>query len=311
VSLEDSRDLDALARQVLRSWNLDGEPKRVDIGVNKATWRVGEFWLSSDFASTREQVARIEGLLDRVATELGSDIAVPKFVPSTVEPIVELRDRVWWVTRNVDGRHPDPSNASDMEAVARGLAIMHKGLSRIPREWAVSDDTCEGLFLAGERLVNDDRLRFTPDDLETARDATAVVFKHLDAIRRPGMQITHGDPSNPNLFVGGSPLHLTGAIDWDYARYDLVMSDVATLAQTILFRSETNRPRDYLEEVLSAYIAAGGLELSTEEVLVGVIMVLFEAIAHHGNRYILGQGDYDRVGGRVDNMRTVLGLMAG
>jgi Ser/Thr protein kinase RdoA (MazF antagonist) len=311
VSMQNSGDLDALARLVLLSWKLDEEPERVDIGLNKATWRVGCFWLSSDFASTNDQVARLEDLLDRVAAEFGSDIAVPKFVPSSAGPIVEASGRVWWVTRNVTGRHPDSSDESDMEAVARGLALMHKGLSRVPREYAVSDDTCEGLFLAGERLVSDDRLGFTPDDLETAREATAVVFKNLDAIRRPGMQITHGDPSNPNLFVGGSSLQLVGAIDWDYARFDLVMSDVATMAQTILFRSETDRPREYLEDVLGAYMAAGGLKVSTEEVLVGVIMVLFEAIAHHGNRYILGQGDYDRVGGRVDNIRTVLGLMAG
>jgi Ser/Thr protein kinase RdoA (MazF antagonist) len=309
VNAESISDLEALARQMLRSWQLDGRPERVDIGVNKATWRIGDFWLSSDFAAAEGQVARLEGLLDRVAAEFGSGIAVPEFVPSPSGPIVEAGGRVWWVTRNVAGRHPVPSAESDMVAVAKGLAVMHEALKRVPREYAVSGDTCEGLFRSGERLVADDRLRFTPDDLDVARQGTAIVVKNLDTILGRKMQITHGDPSNPNLFVDGSSPQLVGVIDWDYARFDLVISDVATMAQTILFRSDTDRPREFLEVALAAYRAAGGLELSAEEVLIGVLMILFEAIAHHGNRYILGQGGYELVGGRIDNMRIVLGLL--
>ncbi len=302
-------DLDARAREVLLAWRLDAVPERVALGLNKATWRAGEHWLSSDFASARDQAGRLEALLGAVAGEFGGDIEVPRFVPSADGPIVTAYGRVWWVTRDIGGRHPDPAVPADMAAVASGLALMHRRLSRVPRTYAVSGDTCEGLFRAGESLVRDDRLRFAPDDLAVAREGAAVVAARLEPIRRAGMQVTHGDPSNPNLFVGGEAL--TGAIDWDHARYDLLISDIATMAQTVLFRSGTDRPREFLDEVLAAYVAAGGLELSTDDVLVGVIMVLFEAIAHHGNRYILGRGAYDRVGGRVGDIRTVLSLMAG
>lgn len=302
--------LEELARDVLRRWQLDGEPERVDIGVNKATWKIGDsFWLSSDFTTAQEDTARLEGLLTRVAAEFGDGIGVPRFVPSPSGPVVEAGGRVWWVTRHVDGRHPDPASEPDMMAVAQGLAVMHEALSHVPREYAISGDTCEGLFRAGEALVGDDRLQFTPDDLDAARHSAGLVLKNLDTVLARGMQLTHGDPSNPNLFLSGSPARLTGAIDWDYARFDLVLSDVATMGQTILFRSGSSRPREFLQDALAAYAAAGGAEIGIEEALIGVLMVLFEAVAHHGLRFILGQGDYDRVGGRIDNMRTVLGIL--
>jgi Ser/Thr protein kinase RdoA (MazF antagonist) len=65
-----------------------------------------------------------------------------------------------------------------------------------------------------------------------ARQGAAIVVKNLDTILSREMQITHGDPSTPNLFVDGSSPQLVGAIDWDYARFDLVISDAATMAQT-------------------------------------------------------------------------------
>ena len=309
MDTEGSSDLEELALKMSREWQLSGIPERVDVGVNKATWRVGEFWLSSDFASAGEALARLERLLARVAEEFGPRLAVPQLVPLPDGPVAEAGGRVWWVTRNLPGRHPVPSAESDMLAVAGGLAVMHEALSRIPAEYAVSDDTCEGLFRAGEQLIGDDRLRFTDDDLDVARRAASAVRANLSAVRSRGMQITHGDPSNPNLFVDEPPLRLVGAIDWDHARFDLVISDVATMAQQILFRSGTDRPRDFLESTLASYNAAGGVSLGFDEVLVGVLMVLFEAIAHHGNRYIQGRGDYEHVGGRINNMDKVLSLM--
>jgi Ser/Thr protein kinase RdoA (MazF antagonist) len=228
MSTGEGTPLEELARDVLRRWQLDGEPERVDIGVNKVTWKIGDsFWLSSDFTSAQEDTTRLEGLLTRVAAEFGDSIAVPRFVPSPSGTVLEAGGRVWWVTRHVDGRHPDPASEPDMMAVAQGLAVMHEALSHVPREYAVSGDTCEGLFRAGEELVGDERLQFTPDDLDSARHSADLVLKNLDTVLARGMQLTHGDPSNPNLFLSGSPARLTGAIDWDYARFDLVLSDVA------------------------------------------------------------------------------------
>jgi macrolide phosphotransferase len=279
------------------------------VGLNKATWRVGDHWLSADYPRAAESVRRLTVLLDRLAAELGTDLTLPVIVDSQYGPVVEAAGRVWWLTRNVDGRHPDPTSLADTVAVATGLARLHTALRDLPGDLAVSSDTCEGLFRAGAEIVNDDRLGFTPDDLAVARTGVAVVSERLDALRKPGTQLTHGDPSNPNLFVSDGQTRLTGAIDWDYARNDLVLSDLATVAQTVLFRSGTGPPRRDVQAMVDAYITAGGIHLSTDEILLGVIMVLFEAIAHHGARYIRGEGDHDRVSGRVDNIRTVLALL--
>jgi hypothetical protein len=140
--------LDELARDVLRRWQLDGEPERVDIGVNKVTWKIGDsFWLSSDFTTAQEDTTRLEGLLTRVAAEFGDSIAVPKFVSSPSGTVLEAGGRVWWVTRHVDGRHPDPASEPDMMAVAQGLAVMHEALttSRVStRSQATPARACSG-----------------------------------------------------------------------------------------------------------------------------------------------------------------------
>lgn len=307
--LDNPLGLDEAAVTVLGVWQLSGRLERVEVGLNKATWRAGDHWLSADYPRAAESVRRLAVLLDRLATELGTGLALPVIVDSPHGPVVEAAGRVWWLTCNVDGRHPDPKNFDDTIAVAGGLARLHAALRGLPGDLAVSHDTCEGLFRAGADIVNDDRLGFTPDDLAVARTGVAVVNDRLDALRKPGTQLTHGDPSNPNLFVSDGPTRLTGAIDWDYARNDLVLSDLATVGQTVLFRSETDTPRDDMQAMVEAYVAAGGTPLSTDEVLLGVIMVLFEAIAHHGARYLRGEGDHDRVSGRVDNLRTVLSLL--
>jgi hypothetical protein len=186
---------------------------------------------------------------------------------------------------------------------------MYDRLRQLPAEDAVSTDNLLGLFRAGTELVSDPRLAFSSSELGTARDAVDLIQVNLEKLYSHGLQVTHGDPSNPNLFVDGSPSRLVGAIDWDYARNDLILSDLATVAQTLLFRSNTQRPREYLAEVTAAYVDAGGGDLSTDEVLVGVLMVLFEAVTHHGRRFIEGQADHTLFSGRVANMRTVLNLL--
>jgi Ser/Thr protein kinase RdoA (MazF antagonist) len=302
-------ELQTLARRALTTWGLKQEPQRVELGVNKAAWRVDDYWLTSDVATAADRVRRLAAFLGRVENVVGQDVVVPGFVASDLGPVVELGDRVWWLTRNVEGRHPKPAEPADMAAVARGLARIHDALRQLPAEDAVSTDTLLGLFRAGAELVSDPRLAFSPSELETARVAADLVQVKMKQLYSYGMQITHGDPSNPNLFVDGSPSQLVGAIDWDYARYDLVLSDLATVAQTLLFRSKTQRPREYVAEVTAAYVDAGGADLSTDEVLVGVLMVLFEAVAHHGRRFLEGQADHTLISGRVANMRTVLSLL--
>ena len=301
--------LDGLALRITSLWGLDKQPKRVDIGVNKATWRVGGYWLSSGLTDEKDRIVRSQRLLARLSEDFCGVIAVPRFVPVDSGFVVEAHGRVWWLTEHIEGRQPDPSCQSDMEAVARGLSMMHDLLREVPRSYSVSDDNFEQLFRYVEQMVSDVRLKFSSDDLAVARHAAEIVVEHLGLIRRSGMQITHGDPSNPNLLMDMSGSRLIGALDWDNAHYDHVLSDIAVVAQTILFRSHSDEQLDYLREVIAAYVSSGGTDFTIDEVLTSVIMVLFEAISHHGNRYVLGHGSYEHVGDRVANMRIVLGLM--
>ncbi|MBM7774910.1 Ser/Thr protein kinase RdoA (MazF antagonist) [Actinokineospora baliensis] len=297
-------DLDELAWRVLRAWRVNAVPERVVLGVNKATWRVGEYWLSSEHASARDRVTRLATLLARLSRDL--EIAVPEFVRSTDGPVVELGDRLWWLTRHIGGRHPDPSNLADMTAVATGLGTLHSGLAAIPPSLATSGDSLAQLCLDGAALAA--RLDFSPEDLRTAQAALDIASAALPTIRTP-LLLTHGDPSNPNLLIADAPTRLTGAIDWDNAREDHPLSDVATMAHTVVFRSSAPDPRATLDHLLDAYRSAGWTPLTVDATLVGVIMVLFEAIAHHGARYLHGTGPYHQVAGRLNDIRAVMRLL--
>lgn len=68
------------------------------------------------------------------------------------------------------------------------------------------------------------------------------------------------------------------------------------------------QPRESLDAMAEAYLAAGGRRFTRHEVLVGLILVKFESIAHHGTRYRHGETDRTMLTSQVDKIRTVLEL---
>jgi Ser/Thr protein kinase RdoA (MazF antagonist) len=305
------RDVDSAARQVLvTEWGLTLPLERIEVGVNKATWRAGDYWLACDYPRMTDQVMRMQALLTQLASSARMEFSVPRLVPAPHGAVVQAHGRAWWLTEHVDGRQPDPRDPADTGAVAAGLARLHTALRDVPSTLAVSADNLVSLFETGGRLAADPRFDFSPDDRKTADEATAVVCDRLEALQRAGTQLIHGDPSNPNLRVKDNPVHLTGALDWDYARVDLALADVATVAQTVVFRSGTAAPLEALNAMVAAYRAAGGVPLTLDDVLVGLVMVKFESIAHHGARYLRGETDQAMVSGQVDKIRIALDLHA-
>ncbi|HET8681160.1 MAG TPA: phosphotransferase [Micromonosporaceae bacterium] len=304
-------DLDAAARRVARDgWGLTAVAERVDVGVNKATWRIGEHWLTCDFPRAAEQVGRMRTLLSRLASTPGTGLAVPRLVPAADEPVVHAEGRVWWLTEHVDGRQPEPASPADTAAVAVGLARLHSVLRGLPATLAVSTEDSVALFEAGVRLAADPRLGFAADDRRTVDEAEAAVRDRLDELRSPGTQLVHGDPSHPNLRVYDDPVRLTGALDWDHSRVDLALADVATVAQTVVFRSGSATPLTAVDAMLRAYLSAGGVPMTLDDVLVGLVLAKFESIAHHGARYLRGETGQGMAGGQVDKIRAALGLRA-
>lgn len=302
-------DLDRAAEKVLAAgWGLTGPVERAEVGVNKATWRAGRYWLACDYPRAAGYVSRTRVLLARLVADPRLELAVPCLVPASDGLVVHAHNRAWWLTGHVSGRQPDPRSAADTAAVAAGLARLHAFLRDIPADLAVSDDDLVSLFASGVRLAADPRLGFCPEDQRTAGRAAAVAGEHICGLQLAERQLIHGDPSHPNLRVHDGPVRLTGALDWDQARADLILADVATVAETVVFRSGTARPLGALETMLHAYMAAGGTAVTLDDAIAGLVMVKFESIAHHGARYLRGETSRATVASQLAKIRLVLEL---
>lgn len=309
-ALTKTLDLDDTAQRLLESrWHITAEAERVHVGVNKATWRVSDYWLACDFPRQAGQVRRMQTLLATLASTSGFDLEVPRLVPTARHAdVVRAHGRVWWLTEHVSGRQPDPARLHDTTAVAAGLARLHQLLRSMPPELAVSKDNSVSLFEAAIRLIAERRLGFTAADEKTINEAATLVREQLPQLLAPGMQLIHGDPSNPNLRVRDNPIHLTGALDWDHARVDLALADVATVAQTVVFRSGTATPLKALDTMLSVYLTNGGVPMTLNDVIVGLVLAKFESIAHHGMRFLHREVDHGIVSSQVDKIRAALSL---
>lgn len=141
VTTEGGRSRPAAALLLDTKWGRRARAERVPIGVNKATWRVADYWLTCDGSRRADQVARLHRLLTRLAATPGLGIDVPVVIATREgEELVRYAGRVWWLTRHVGGRPPDPRNLADTGAVAAGLARLDGALpvrddpaERIPR----------------------------------------------------------------------------------------------------------------------------------------------------------------------------------
>lgn len=298
------------ARHVARLWGLQDLPERLDLGVNKGTWKVGSMWLSCQVGEDTSLVTRLHHLLNAVSASC-PDVAVPRLVPTGDGEFVRRHaGRTWWVTAHVGGRQPEAGSAPDMEAVGRGLARLHACLRPVPRSLACSTEDMVSRFEAGVALAHDPRLGFSARDHDVVDRAEHVIRDRLSTGDLGSRQLLHGDPSNPNLrlSVDGEP-RLTGALDWDSARGDVPLVDLATVAQTVVLRSGWEEPLDLLDLVVDEYRRAGGQDYTVGDVLVGLLLVKFESVAHHGRRFLAGQAGAQLVANQPGKLAVVLDVL--
>lgn len=299
----------ATAAQVRHRWGLADRPLRHELGVNKGTWRIGSHWLSADESARRPRVERLRLLLKRLHAQK-TEFDLPTFVAARDGRYVhELDGRIWWVTTHVRGRHPKPSSEADMVAVARGLADLHAALRRLPRSAAVSNHDAYRWFELGATVGSNFRLPFRPADRTILGKAEARVRAALPSLPRD-VQLVHGDPSNPNLRLSRTvDLRLTGVLDLDEARVDDPLTDLATVAQTVVLRSGRDNPLPLLDQVLDTYAERSRLERTRDAVLVSLLMAKFESVATHGTRFLDGAGDPDLVASQPAKVKRVLDLL--
>jgi macrolide phosphotransferase len=224
--------------------------------------------------------------------------------------MVTAAGRVWWLTRGLPGRAPGPRSLDDTLAVASGLATLHTFLRQVPRNLAVMRTDSLALFGEGVRLAARPlRIGLRPADLAVIDAAAAIVRTHWNRLSARPRQLVHGDPSYPNLRLSlGSPPRLTGILDWESCRYDLPLADLSRLGQAVLYRSGTADAAAGLTQALQRYSGAPARGGELTDLLVAMIMAKFESIAHHGRRYLDGEGPRDLVASQPGKIARILAL---
>jgi len=307
------KELDLLAREVLKdAWGISEKPGRVDIGVNKHTWLVGEHWLFCTSARRAEQIRREFALFAHLQMRARSPgaVAIPCPLVSRAGLIVHTDGRVWWMSEHVAGRPPDPHNPADMWAVVQGLAGLHRWLQPVGPELAVSADDSLTLFARARALLADpQRMGFSSAAMLTLHEAAELVEASLPALLLLPRQLIHGDPSHPNLRLALGPSgQLIGALDWEECRFDFPLSDLSTVGQTVVFRTGSSAPLADLATIHAIYGQQRESCFDLGQMLLFMILGKFESIAHHGERFLRGEAQPELVLSQPAKIHVIVDL---
>jgi Ser/Thr protein kinase RdoA (MazF antagonist) len=129
-------------------------------------------------------------------------------------------------------------------------------------------------------------------------------LEHIEALPR---QLIHGDwtPANVKLFTPG-----WGVLDWEFARVDPVVMDVAHSCSTILMWSGLTRPARHIESLLGRYAVHSGHELSLESAQTAMALYWLHNYDHWRARQALA-GGFERVVERQPERLLAVGKFVG
>lgn len=298
-------DSDQQARAVLVNWGIEAEPRRELSGLNKDTWQVGEdAWLAADVESVQPEWETVEAVLGR--PELSS-FEVPRAVPTrNSERWIRYEGRLWRMTESVHGRAPSPESHEDLASVAVALARLHRAMAPLPERFGSQTISTAEYAQRARALLEGEVLPYTEE--ESAQIAAGLDLWSAATLHQEPRQLIHGDPSYPNLRLDREG-HLTGLIDWESVRWDSVLHDLAVVGQTILYRSGWTDTRAGLATLLELYAEAGGQVFSLDDLLLSILGIKFESVAHHGQKLLAGTGDPDLVRSQASKIHLVCELL--
>lgn len=262
---------------LMKHWRLGVRPVRTNLGVSRATWRVGqEYWLSqSEQARSPELIRQAEVLrrLDCFLKDRGLAISVPEIVPSLGGELV-LNDRGygWSLTRHIEGFHPEPGDPEVYPALVDGLAQFH-GALRLFSEHQPGN-VAQGIGAKTREQI--ERLRrgaFVPftgyvKEGEVLASAAEWLLPRLACFERLPRQLIHGDwtPQNVLFECREQDARLIAVLDFEEIRMDPVHVDVANICSTVLMWSGLNRKEQRIREVLRDYERFSANRLEPEDV---------------------------------------------
>lgn len=291
--------------EALTHWGITCEPVEETVGNNKKTWRVGpEYWLTADAPSQAKTWENVDTILESSQLQ---GYQTPKPVPTRPGKKTIIHDRyAWRLTRHIPGKQPQANSHDHLEAVAAGLATLHRQLSKIKNHNIQNATIPEQHVASAQALLTNQQLPYTPDEQKTL--LAGLDYLSGNKQPQPPAQLIHGDPSYPNLRLNHKG-QLRGILDWDTACIASPIYDLAVVAQTVLFRSDTAHPLAWLDNLISIYQDNGGRQADTRQLLTAVLTIKYESINTHGSRYLQGAKSFDLTHSQAAKVKTTLTLL--
>lgn len=296
-------DADAV-QEILSEWGISAPVTGETVGNHKETWRVGTtHWPSGIPQAQESHFGHIQTLLDQPQLQ---DYRTPQAIPTLAgQGYTTSQEKIWYLTPHIPGRHPRPTSHTDMKKIAAAIARLHQKLKTIPAQKAISGPEPLQPLQAAAHLLATRKLPYSTDEYDTLTQGLQYLEDHPVCTQHA--QLIHGDPSYPNLKLDHDS-NLTGILDWDSTTTASPVYDLAVIAQTILYRSNTDSPQQWLDDLLQTYSHSGGHQYSRHQLLSAVLSIKYESINHHGQNYLDSGCTFDLTYSQVAKIHTALTL---
>lgn len=290
---------DSVAAVVLRErWGITVAPERVAPGASRNTWRVdGKFWLSHSDTSEEDSFRREVQLLQ----VLGGMLAARKAcwcVPGVLstangEAMAVTPHGIWRLAEHLPGKGPDMQEPETYPALARMLAELHAVLESVPHSLKVRESGA--VERAQAFIAAHGKSTFHPvtGDAREALAVNAVVdwlVPRIEGLASLPRQVIHGDWTPPNIKIHPQGW---GVLDWEFARIDPTVLDLAQSCITILLWSGLDGPAEHIANLVETYSHHSGREVTMDSVRTAMAAYWLQNYAHWRARQ-------ERVGGFED-----------
>ncbi len=256
-------------------------------GDGRLTWRVGDdLWLTA--SPDAGALGRENALLVHLRLALDGckeSFTVPAPLPTADGDLIFLSEGFGWrATRHIAGRRPDDNVLDTYRQSATTLRRLHELLRLLPNDMAVAQPVTPLSRCSVDHALGSEWETVTDDPSERHDVVQMATWlgTRLDALDQLPHQLIHGDWATPNLLMSPDhPARIVAVLDWQFARVDPAISDLAQAASTVLMWSSLQNKTRVIEEIVDCY----GDDAQSR--LLGVAMGAFWFWNYWGDREVL------------------------